>query len=171
MSEEMIHDFQRRVIEGTDSYSDFVKSYESEIPLEFHRWIVNNLDHTIHKKIVQAAFYHLAKNRDVSVLDLLVTLHDEWKNTYYNEYEYLVALLRNAAVGAKCNCNVYSDGQFNAPPYQDDLEILGNERRVHGDFLEVDVLHVQCKICEAEWEVEVDYHYHYPHSHWRKYTG
>ena len=117
---------------------------------------------------VKAAFHLLAQLRDVSSLEKLEALQGIWKNTYLSEYEYFLELLRNAASGATCNCDVYQDGRFNVPPYQNDLEIIAHGSRTYDDTMQTEIVTVKCKLCETMWDVEIDSSYHYPHSHWRK---
>ena len=171
MDSALIRAFQRDVIEGTMEPRKFISLLKDE-PLEsviaFCRWVVSSYTYEKHTSIIKAAFHKLAHLRDVYSLEHLERLKQTWNNTYLYEYEYLLALLENAKSGAKCNCNVYQDGTYNAPPYQDDLEIIGSGQRDHDGFIQTELVYVRCRLCESEWEVEIDHFYHYPHSHWRR---
>jgi len=171
MGSELIRAFQRDVIEGSMESRKFflsLKDEPRESAIAFCRWVVSNITYEKHPVIIKAAFDKLAHLRDIPSLEPLAQLREEWTNTYLNEYEYLIALMENAQTGAKCNCNVYQDGKFNVPPYQDDLEEIGTGKRDHDGFIQTDLIYVLCRTCESEWEVEIDYTYHYPHSHWRR---
>jgi len=171
MDSELIRAFQRDVIEGSMEPRKFIsalKDETSESVIVFCRWVVSNYTYEKHTSIIKAVFHKLAHLRDTHSLEHLERLRQTWENTYLNEYEYLIALMENAQTGAKCNCNVYQDGKFNVPPYQDDLEKIGTGTRDHDGFIQTDLIYVLCRTCESEWEVEIDYTYHYPHSHWRR---
>jgi hypothetical protein len=173
MDIDFIREFRTKVLEGTEDGRKFFESLGAKEPkyiINLCRWIISDVQFEERPDIVKAAFHQLAHLRDVASLDSLLELKGRWKNTYLSEFEYLVALLENAKNGAVCNCEVYADGRFNTPPYQDDLEIIGRQSRYIENFGSIEILHIQCKICGAEWEVEIDHHYHYPHSHWRRKT-
>ena len=162
--------FEDEVLSGEVECRTFFNSIEEEPPeivIEFCRWVVSTFEYDSHTRCVKAAFHLLAQLRDVSSLERLEALHGVWKNTYLSEYEYHLELLRNAASGAICNCNVYQDGGFNVPPYQMDLEEID---RSLDEIQQTDTITVKCIICGTVWDVEIDYSYHYPHSHWRKKT-
>jgi hypothetical protein len=170
MAENLIRIFQKDVLEGDTDGLDFLQGLgpvPEEDLSEFFRWLIRNVEYDDNPSVVKKAYHYLASHRDISSLKPLESLKGVWQNTYLHEYEYLLALLRNAARGAKCNCAVYADTTFNVAPYQDDLEIVRQDRRDYDGFVAVDVIYVKCGICGSEWEVEVDYCYHYPHSHWR----
>ncbi|MDF1539163.1 MAG: hypothetical protein P1Q69_09685, partial [Candidatus Thorarchaeota archaeon] len=115
--------------------------------------------------VVKLAFTKLAHLRNLPSFLKFKKIEDVWQNTYNAEYEYLYALFRNASKGETCNCNVYQDGRFNVPPYQDDLDEIGRDVREYESFVKTELIYVRCRICRKEWEVEVDSYYHYPHSH------
>jgi len=173
MISKMKQTFQEDVLSGKVEYRKFfdsIKEEPAELIIEFCQWVVSSSDYETNTRCIKAAFHLLAHLRDVASLQKLDNLQGVWKNTYLSEYEYLLELLRNAESGAICNCNVYQDGRFNVPPYQDDLELGEHSTRKYDDTLETEILSVKCKICKTVWEVEIDSSYHYPHSHWRKKT-
>lgn len=163
--------FQRDVLSGKVEVHKFfasLKDEKREEVIDFCRCVVSTYEYEVHTRIIKAAFHKLAHYRDTQSLEKLEELGERWKNTYLEEYEYLLALLRNARNGTGCNCNVYNNGTFNVPPYQDDLEIFGNDTRDRGEHMRTQIVYVRCTICKTEWEVEIDDTYHYPHSYWRK---
>ena len=163
--------FTSEVLSGdSDHYSFFrsIESEESEIILDLCRWIISTIEYNGNPSVVKAAFTKLAHLRDLTSFSELKKIEDRWQNTYNNEYEYLIALFENAAKGQRCNCDVYQDGRFNVPPYQDDLDEIGRSVREYEGHMTTELIHVRCKICKRGWEVEVDSFYHYPHSHWRR---
>lgn len=165
--------FQEDVLSGDVEcrfFFESIKDKPSGLVIEFCQWVISNYEYDMYTHCVKAAFHLLAHHRDIPSLQKLERLQGIWKNTYLSEYEYLLELLRNAESGAKCNCNVYQDGKFNVPPYQDDLEIIEHQTGDNDSLMQTDILTVKCNICETEWDVEIDYSYHYPHSHWRKKT-
>ncbi len=171
MLSKMKQTFQNDVLSGNVECRKFFKTIKEEPAdqvIEFCRWVVSHYEYETHTACVKEAFHLLAHLRDIPSLKKLEELQGVWKNTYLSEYEYLLELLRNAESGAKCNCNVYQDGRFNVPPYQDDLEIIGRRAGDNDSLMQTDILTVKCNICETEWDVEIDSYYHYPHSHWRK---
>ena len=173
MNIQLLNEFKEKVLENAEDcrrFFDSLKEKPNEL-ISLCRWIISNVILDERPQIVKTAFHHLAHHRDIASFDRLLALRSTWNDTYYGEYDYLVALLENARNGAVCNCEVYSDGRFNTPPYQDDLEIIGQQSRDIENFGTIELLHIQCKICGTEWEVEIDHHYHYPHSHWRQITS
>lgn len=171
MISKIIQAFQTDVVSGKMECRKFfenLKKEPSELAIEFYRWVVSTYEYEMNSDFIKATFHQLAHLRDIPSLLKLERLQGIWENMYLSEYEYLLELLRNAESGAKCNCNVYQDGRFNVPPYQDDLEIIGRRTGDNDSLMQTDILTVKCNICETEWDVEIDYSYHYPHSHWRK---
>ena len=163
--------FQRDVLSskvGVYKFFASLKDEKQEAVIDFCRWIISTYEYDDQTTIVKAAYHKLAHYRDVQSLEKLEELSEKWKNTYLEEYEYLLAMFNNARNGAVCNCNIYNNAQFNVPPYQDDLEIFGNDTRDHGEHMRTQIVYVRCAICKTEWEVEIDDTYHYPHSYWRK---
>ena len=152
---------------GFQKFFDSLRDQDTQAVLDLMGWIVSSFSYTDDSDLVKAAYTTLAHHRVTKHLKDFESLRDRWQDTYLNQYEYLLALFDNGQNGAKCNCNVYQDGRFNAPPYQDDLVILQERKREEGPY-SFDVLDVRCVICGTVWEVEIDYIYHYPHSHWRK---
>ncbi|MGY5881662.1 MAG: hypothetical protein RTV31_15530 [Candidatus Thorarchaeota archaeon] len=165
--------FQDEVLSGNvecRKFFDSLKEEQTDQLIKLCRWVVSNYEYETHTQCVKAAFHLLAHLRDTDSLTKLENIQGVWKNTYTSEFEYLLELLRNAESGAICNCDVYQDGRFNVPPYQDDLEIIEHGSRKYDDTFETEEITVKCKLCETVWDVEIDYSYHYPHSHWRKKT-
>ena len=159
------------VLSGEVHYLTFFRSLEHESPkdvIELCREIIGEISYDENPDVVKAAFTQLAHLRDIESYPALEALRGIWKSTYHREYEYLIALFENAASGQDCNCNVYQDGRFNAPPYQSDLERIGHHTREYNEHMKTELIYVKCKICKKEWEVEIDHSYHYPHSHWRR---
>ena len=171
MDSEFIQAFQRDVLPGEMHHSEFfasLKTMESVVIVDLCRWIVSNLDYDSTLQIIKAAFHELTHLRDVPSLERLEQLREKWRNTYLEEYVYLLALLRNVRDDEKCNCKAYQDSQFNVPPYQDDLEMTGRGSLNHDRYFQTELVYIKCKICGTGWEVEVDHVHHYPHSHWRR---
>ncbi|MBN2230695.1 MAG: hypothetical protein JW779_13990 [Candidatus Thorarchaeota archaeon] len=162
--------FKEDVLSGKSKYYDFftaVKSGTPEVMTEFFREIVTYVKYQKHPKIVKDAFRELVQLRDIIVLEKLRQLMPIWKDSYYMEYAYLLALLENASSGKRCNCDIYKDSTYNVAPYQEELEIIGRDNHRYDDHFETQIVYVRCRICTREWEVEIDDSYHYPHSHWR----
>lgn len=171
MEESLREEIHRMILENDFEPSEFfqsIRNREHDLLLDFYKWIITTFDYESRPKLIKTAYFELARLRDHTIIDALEQLRDRWKNTYYNEYEYLMALLQNARAGAKCNCNVYQDSRYNVPPYMDDLEKIGEAQREYDEGWTTDIIIVRCRTCRTEWEVEIDYMYHYPHSHWRK---
>ncbi len=162
--------FNEKVLSGTVEFRcffDYLKDEDIPEVIELLSWIVSSFPYTEHPDLIGATYTKLAHYRVTKHLKDFEHLRGLWKDTYFNQYEYLLALFRNGQNGAKCNCSVYQDARFNTPPYQEDLEIIGRRTREEGPYT-FDILDVRCILCNTLWEVEVDYIYHYPHSHWRK---
>jgi hypothetical protein len=162
--------FEAEVLANEDNLYSFFRSLDSENPadvIELCRDIINTINYDTNPHVVKAAFSKLAHLRDTESNPALEKLRGTWKDTYLSEYEYLVALMENAREGAICNCDVYQDGRFNVPPYQNELEETGHSSKKYDDYMTTELLYVKCRICKREWEVEIDSSYHYPHSHWR----
>lgn len=170
MSEHLHDIFREQVLSGKVSCREFLASIEDKNPnglLDLMTWIVTTIPYSDNPDVIKATFDRLAHLRVTEHLKDLQQIRSQWQNTYYNEYEYLLALFENGMNGANCNCSVYQDARFNAPPFQKDLEIVGEWKREDGHY-SFDIFTVRCKGCGAEWEVEVDHIYHYPHSHWKR---
>jgi len=170
MNTHLQENFQRKVLNGEVSiyaFFDSLKDQPITDVIGLMDWILSEISYSENPSLIKAVFSKLAHLRETKYIDQFEGLRTEWNNTYNNQYEYLHALFMNGAQGAICNCNIYQEGMFNAPPYQDELEILHETSREEGPYT-FQVLNLRCKICMTEWEVEVDYIYHYPHSHWRK---
>jgi len=156
--------FIREVLSDSDNLYSFFKSLDSEESTAIQnlcKWIISTIEYNDNPGVVKEAFSKLAHLRDLPSFSELKKLESTWQNTYNNEYEYLMFLFENANKGQRCNCEVYQDGRFNVPPYQDDLDEVGRDVREYEDYMKTDLIHVKCKICKMEWEVEVDYSYHY----------
>jgi hypothetical protein len=168
MGEHTIDQFKAEVLTGQTEFAQFLDSLRGDKPaltLELCRWVISSLGMGNHARLVKYAFHYLAHQRDIGSLEKLVNLKSCWENTYYNEYEYLMALLVNAQNGANCNCNVYQESSYNVAPFQADLEQISTEQSAPSEYIQTTTFHVRCKICNRHWAVEDSYHY--PHSHWR----
>lgn len=171
MDSELKKRFISEVLSGDNDYHSFFKSLESDTNdsiLDLCRYIISTIDYADNPGVVKTAFTKLAHSRDLSFFSKFKKIRDWWQNTYINEYEYIEALFENATKGLHCNCDVYQDGRFNVPPYQNELDEIERSTRNYEGSIHTDLFHLKCTICKREWEVEVDYSYHYPHSHWRR---
>jgi hypothetical protein len=162
--------FEKEVLSGEVDYLTFFWSLDDEDStdvIELCRGITASFEYSEKPHIVKAAFTKLAHLRDLNSYPALEQLRGVWKDTYLGEYRFLIALMENAQNGAICNCDVYQDGTFNAPPYQSELVQTGRDTKKYDEYMETELIFVKCSLCNREWEVEIDHSYHYPHSHWR----